>query len=47
MQELMPGMTMELNLNDMMGGILPKKTKIRRVTVKEARKILEQEERCV
>lgn len=43
-QELMPGMTMELNLNDMMGGILPKKTKIRRVTVKEARKILEQEE---
>ena len=43
-QELMPGMTMELNLNDMMGGILPKKTKIGGVTVKEARKILEQEE---
>jgi len=43
-QELAPGMTMELNLNDMMGGLLPKKTKIRRVTVKEARKILEQEE---
>ncbi len=43
-QELAPGMTMELNLNDMMGGLLPKKTKIRRVTVKEARKILEDEE---
>jgi len=43
-QELMPGMAMEINLNDMMGGIMPKKTKIRRVTVKEARKILEQEE---
>ncbi len=33
-----------INLGDMMGGMMPKKTKIRRVKVKEARKILLQEE---
>ncbi|MEA5016670.1 MAG: ATP-dependent protease ATPase subunit HslU [Candidatus Limiplasma sp.] len=33
-----------INIGDMMGGIMPKKTKIRRVKVKEARKILLQEE---
>ncbi|MGI6161380.1 MAG: ATP-dependent protease ATPase subunit HslU [Christensenellales bacterium] len=34
----------DINLGDMFSGILPKKTKKRRVPVKEARKILEQEE---
>ena len=33
-----------ISLGDMMGNIMPKKTKLRRVKVKEARKILEQEE---
>ena len=33
-----------INIGDMMGGMLPKKTKIRRVKVKEARKILFEEE---
>ena len=37
-----PGM--DININDMMGGILPKKTKLRRVEVREARKILTAEE---
>lgn len=33
-----------INIGDMMGGMVPKKTKIRRVKVKEARKILLEEE---
>lgn len=33
-----------ISLGDMMGNMIPKKTKLRRVKVKEARKILEQEE---
>ena len=33
-----------INIGDMMGGMMPKKTKIRRVKVREARKILLQEE---
>lgn len=33
-----------INIGDMMGGMMPKRTKIRRVKVKEARKILLQEE---
>ena len=33
-----------ISLGDLMGNIIPKKTKLRRVKVKEARKILEQEE---
>ncbi len=33
-----------INIGDMMGGMMPKKTKIRRVKVKEARKILIEEE---
>ena len=37
-----PGM--DININDMMGGILPKKTKLRKVEVREARKILMAEE---
>ena len=41
-QPEIPGM--EINLNDMMGGLLPKKTKIRKVEVREARKILLSEE---
>ena len=42
--ELVPGMGADININDIMGGILPKKTKKRKVPVREARKILEQEE---
>ena len=38
----LPGM--DININDMMGGILPKKTKLRKVEVREARKILMAEE---
>ena len=37
-----PGM--DININDMMGGIIPKKTKLRKVEVREARKILMAEE---
>ncbi len=33
-----------INIGDMMGGMMPKRTKIRRVKVKEARKLLLQEE---
>mgnify|MGYP000739406154 CR=1 FL=1 len=40
-QQLMKG---EIEDRDMMGNMMPKKTKLRRVKVKEARKILEQEE---
>ena len=40
--ETLPGM--EVSLNDMMGGLMPKKKKIRKVAVIEARKILKQEE---
>ena len=40
-----PGMDqMSINLQDMFGGLLPKKTKRRRVTVKEALKLLTQQE---
>lgn len=40
-----PGMDqMSINLQDMFGGILPKKTKLRKVEVKEALKILTQQE---
>jgi ATP-dependent HslUV protease ATP-binding subunit HslU len=43
--ELMPGAGgIEINLQDMMGGILPRRTKQRRVKVGEARRIFEQEE---
>ncbi|MEW9123734.1 MAG: ATP-dependent protease ATPase subunit HslU [Thermotaleaceae bacterium] len=35
---------MNVNVNDILGGILPKKTKKRKVTVKEARKILLEQE---
>lgn len=35
---------MELNMQDILGGMLPKRKKRRRVTVREARKILAQEE---
>ena len=41
-QAEIPGM--DININDMMGGILPKKTKLRKVEVREARKILLNEE---
>lgn len=40
----MLGITSDMNINDMFSGILPKKTKKRKTTVREARKILEQEE---
>jgi ATP-dependent HslUV protease ATP-binding subunit HslU len=38
------GMGIDINMNDMLGGIMPKKTKIRKLRVSEARKVLEQEE---
>ena len=38
------GLGSDVNLGDMFGGLLPKKTKRRRVTVSEARKIFTQEE---
>ena len=38
------GMEMGINLQDMMAGMLPKKRRKRKVTVKEARRILTQEE---
>ena len=41
-QPEIPGM--DININDMMGGILPKKTKLRKFEVREARKILLNEE---
>ena len=41
-QPELPGM--EINIGDMMGGILPKKTKLRKVEVREAHKILLNEE---
>ncbi len=34
----------DMNMNDMLGGIMPKRTKLRRVEVREARKILQAEE---
>ncbi|SCJ19655.1 ATP-dependent protease ATPase subunit ClpY [uncultured Clostridium sp.] len=42
--ELVPGMNAEINMQDILGGILPKQRKRRKVTLAEARKILEQEE---
>ncbi|MBQ8086988.1 MAG: ATP-dependent protease ATPase subunit HslU [Clostridia bacterium] len=41
-QAEIPGI--EINVNEMLGGILPKKTKQRKVEVREARKILQAEE---
>lgn len=42
--DAMLSMGIDINLNDMLGGIIPKKTKRRKVNVTEARRILEQEE---
>ena len=42
--DAMLAMGIDMNLNEMFGGILPKKTKTRKTTVKEARRILENEE---
>ena len=42
--EMMPGNGMEINLGDMFGGIFPTKKKKRKLTIKEARDILYQEE---
>ncbi len=41
-QPEIPGM--DMNMNDVLGNILPKKTKLRRVEVREARKLLQAEE---
>lgn len=41
-QTEIPGM--DMNMNDVLGSIMPKKTKLRKVTVREARKILQAEE---
>ena len=42
--EMMPGSAMEINIGDIMGGIFPSKKKRRRLTIREAREILNQEE---
>lgn len=43
--EMLPGASaMEINLEDMLGGIFPGKRKRRKIAIKEARKILNQEE---
>jgi len=42
--EMMPGNGMEINIGDMFGGLFPSKKKKRKLTVKEAREILYQEE---
>ena len=41
-QPEIPGM--DMNMNDVLGNILPKKTKLRRVEIREARKILQAED---
>ena len=41
---MLASMGMDVNMNDLFGGILPKKTKKRKATVRDARKIIEQEE---
>jgi len=42
--EMMPGMGMEINMGELMGGLMPKKKKKRKTTVKEAIKLLVLEE---
>ncbi|NCB48621.1 MAG: ATP-dependent protease ATPase subunit HslU [Clostridia bacterium] len=42
--EMMPGAGMEINIGDMLGGMFPQKRKKRKMTVHDAREILEQEE---
>jgi len=42
--EMMPGNGMEINIGDMFGGLFPNKRKRRKLTIKEAREILNQEE---
>ncbi len=42
--EMMPGSAMEINIGDIMGGIFPSKKKKRKLTIREAREILNQEE---
>lgn len=42
--EIMPGMGAEINIGELFGGILPKKSKKRKLTVKEALKLLTLEE---
>jgi len=42
--EMMPGMGAEINLGDMFGGIFPARKKRRKLTIKQARDILTQEE---
>lgn len=42
--EIMPGMGAEINIGDIFGGMLPKKRKKRKLTIKEALKLLTMEE---
>lgn len=42
--EMVPGSGAEINLGDMFGGMFPQKKKKRKVTIKEARELLSQEE---
>lgn len=38
------GMGIDINMNDILGSMVPKKTKVRKLTVREARRVLQQEE---
>ncbi len=42
--EMMPGAGMEINFSELMGGIFPTRKKKRKLTIREAREILNQEE---
>lgn len=42
--DMMPGAGMEINIGDIMGGIFPARMKRRKLTIREAREILNQEE---
>lgn len=42
--EMVPGMGAEINIGDIMGGIFPSRKKKRKLTIREAREILNQEE---
>jgi ATP-dependent HslUV protease ATP-binding subunit HslU len=42
--DMLAGVGIDLNINEILGPIMPKRTKMRKMPVKEARKVLEQEE---
>ncbi|MGI6168854.1 MAG: ATP-dependent protease ATPase subunit HslU [Christensenellales bacterium] len=42
--DMLAGVGIDLNINEILGPIIPKRTKMRKMSVREARKVLEQEE---